>query len=453
MEKRRVIIKENTVIRKIENAQFHIKSSIQKKEITKAVENILTDNNLVMAAAASIFLPYMVSGIILVSIAIYIAINKQTREVCLVHKEFKGILIFQLFFQLVSLFYGNWMGVLGGFAFTLAAILGIFEYHVMTAELYEKSLSIMCVFSCFSTVYALVEQAMISGGYLNYQRVCSLFFYPNYFATISATVILICAYKLLTGQGNKYIFCTAILMNLINIYLSQSMFGWVEVLAGISIMLFLLRYYRLLASFVGVAVIGIALILFINPDVIPRISQANLTLSMRFQIWKNAILYIKEAPLFGKGTLTYAYSTLQTGKIVAHSHSIILESILNYGILGSAVLAWAVGKYLLSIIKRCYYQGDVKITSLILGIMGAAFVHGVTDITLMWVQTFPLFIFLLAGAGTFKKNVAEDNSIYAKLPGYMVQKVAPVIVYCKMSCDKSKKLLIKKDNIKERMSA
>lgn len=417
------------------------------------MENILTDNNLVMAAAASIFLPYMISGVILVSIAIYIAINKQTREICLVHKEFKGILYFQLFFQMISLIYGNWMGVLAGFAFTLAAILGIFQYHVMTAELYEKSLSIMCVFSCFSTVYALVEQAMISGGYLHYERVCSIFFYPNYFATISATVVLISAYKLLTRQGNRYIFCTAIVMNLINIYLSQSMFGWVEVLAGISVMFFVLRYYRLLASFVGAALVGIALILVINPDVIPRISQANLTLSMRFQIWRDAILYIKEAPLFGKGTMTYAYNTLQTGKIVPHSHNMMLESLLNYGILGSAVLIGAVFKYLLSVIKRCYYQGNIKITSLILGVTGAALVHGITDITLMWLQTLPLFVFLLAGAGVFEKCAAEEDSIYEKIPGYVVQKVAPVIVYCKKSCDSSKDLLINKENVKERASA
>ncbi|BCJ97567.1 O-antigen ligase family protein [Anaerocolumna chitinilytica] len=414
-----------------------------------------------MAAAASIFLPYMISGIILVSIAIYIAINKQTREVCLEHKEFRAVLGFQLFFQVISLIYGNWMGVLGGFAFTLAAILGIFQYHVMTAKLYEKCLNIMCVFSCFSTVYALVEQVLINNHELHYERVCSLFFYPNYFATISATIVLICAYKLLTKQGNPYIFYIAIVMNLINIYLSQSMFGWVEVLAGVSVMLLVLRYYRLLASFVGVAVLGIAAILFVNPDIIPRVSQANLTLSMRFQIWQNAIAYIKEAPLFGKGVLTYAYSTLQTGKIVAHSHSIVLESLLNYGFLGSAVLAAAVGKYLMSILKRCYYQRNTKITSLILGVMGAALVHGLTDITLMWLQTLPLFIFLLAGAGAFKAETAAvkkiaavaDSSLYERIPGYMVQKVTPVIVYCKKSCDNSKELLISKENVKERASA
>ena len=207
-------------------------------------EKLLTDSNLVMIAAAAIFLPYMLSGAILVAIALYVIINKQTREALIVHKAFKGVIYFQLFFQAVSLIYGNWMGVLGGFVFTLAAVLGIYQYRIMTAELYEKSLTIMCIFSCFSTIYALVEKALISMDYLSYQRVCSILFYPNYFATISATVILICVYKLLTGQGNKKIYLIAVTMNLINIYLSQSMFGWVEVLAGTAVMLFVLKYTK-----------------------------------------------------------------------------------------------------------------------------------------------------------------------------------------------------------------
>ncbi len=415
-------------------------------------EKLLTDSNLVMIAAAAIFLPYMLSGIILVAIALYIIINKQTREALIVHKAFKGVIYFQLFFQAVSLIYGNWMGVLGGFVFTLAAVLGIYQYRIMTAELYEKSLTIMCIFSCFSTIYALVEKALISMDYLSYQRVCSIFFYPNYFATISATVILICVYKLLTGQGNKKIFLIAVTMNLINIYLSQSMFGWVEVLAGTAVMLFVLKYKRLLITFVAMAGVGIGMILLINPDIIPRISEASLTLSMRFKIWKDALSFIQEAPILGKGSMAYAYSTLQTGKLVVHSHSIIFESLLNYGILGTIVLFAVFGKFILDILKRCFYQKNTHITSLILGVAGAALVHGITDVTLMWVQTMPLFLFIMAGAGAIKKN-EEEVAIAERIPGLVIQKVSPVIVYCRVSYDKSRHILMNKESVKDRISA
>lgn len=414
------------------------------------IENVLTDTNLVLITAASIFLPYMIAGVILIVVAIYITLNRQTREVCLANKTIRGILYFQLFFQAVSLIYGNWMGVIGGFVFSLAAILGIFQYQTMTSELYEKSLKIMCIFSCFSTVYALVEKALISIDYLRYERVCSIFFYPNYFATISATVVLICAYKLLTGQRDRKIYYLAIFMNLINIYLSQSMFGWVEVIAGISVMLFVLKYYKLLYSFTGIAAVGIGLILLINPDIIPRISEANITLGMRFQIWQDALAFIKDAPLLGKGTMTYAYTTLQMGRLVPHSHNILLESILNYGLIGSLVLFSAFGKFLLDIVRKCIYQKNTLITSLILGVTGAALVHGMTDVTLMWLQTMPLFVFILAGAGALQKQ-EQEIAISTGLPGFVIQKVTPVIVYCRVSYDNSRQLLL--ETSKDRASA
>lgn len=436
----------------MEETDFFIKAHLQKKKIINAAEGMLTDSNLVMVTAAAIFLPYILSGILLVAAAIFITINKQTREVWLLHKGIKGILAFQLFFQAVSFFYGNWMGVLGGFVFTLAAILGIYQYQVMTAELYEKSLKLMCIFSCFSTLYALVEQVMITENYIHYERVCSIFFYPNYFATISATVVLICAYKLLTGQGDKKIYWITLFMNLINIYLSQSMFGWVEVLAGISVMLLVLKYYRLLYTFTGAAAVGIGLILLVNPDIIPRISEANITLGMRFQIWRDAITFIKEAPLFGKGSMTYAFATLHLGRLVVHSHSIFLESLLNYGILGSIVLVAVLGRFLLNMVRKCFYQRNTGIAPLILGVAGAALVHGLTDVTLMWLQTLPLFLFILAGAGALQKN-EEEKVFYSPIPGFVIQKVTPVIVYCKVSYDNSKNRFLYKESAKNRISA
>jgi hypothetical protein len=44
------------------------------------------------------------------------------------------------------------------------------------------------------------------------------------------------------------------------------------------------------------------------------------------------------------------------------------------------------------------------VTSLIIAVVVAAFIHGLTDNTLMWIQTLPLFMFLLAGYGAFKKK-------------------------------------------------
>lgn len=368
-----------------------------------------------MATAACIFLPYILAGSILIMAAMYILINKQTRQILILHKDATFIFIFLGFVEIVSVLHGNWYGMLAGFGFTLALILGIFQYQIMTKELFEKTLTMICVFSMLGSVYAIFEKIIMIEfpGYYNYERVCSTFFYPNYFGTVSATVILICVYKILTFKENKSLFYVIIAFNVLNIYLCESMFAWIEVIAGTAVLLFLMKKYRILGYWIGLALVGGFFILILNIDLIPRVSEADTTLHMRYKIWEKAIEFIKQAPLFGEGPMAFAFKTKQTGNLIPHSHNFILESILNYGIIGSLGILFFSIKYLYYVLKTCFKEKRPDITSLILAVTAAAFVHGLTDNTLMWIQTLPLFAFLLAGYGAFKKKeVLQVNEIY-----------------------------------------
>jgi O-antigen ligase len=366
----------------------------------------LTYTNLVMATAASIFLPYLLAGSILIMAAMYILINKQTRQILILHKDATYVFVFLGFVQIVSAIHGNWYGMLAGFGFTLALILGIFWYQIMTKELFERTLTLICIFSMLGSIYAIFEKIIMIEfpGYYNYERVCSTFFYPNYFGTISATVILICVYKILTNKENRSLFLVIAIFNVLNIYLCESMFAWIEVFTGTALLLFLMKKYRILGYWMGLAFIGGFFILILNFDLIPRLSEAETTLNMRFKIWEKAIDLIKQAPLFGEGPMAFAFKTKQLGNRIPHSHNFILESILNYGIIGSMGILFFSVKYLYYVCKTCFKDKKSEITSLILAVIFAAFIHGLTDNTLMWIQTLPLFVFLLAGFGAFKKK-------------------------------------------------
>lgn len=359
-----------------------------------------------MATAACIFLPYILSASILIMAAMYILINKQTRQIFILHKYATFVFLFFCFAEIISAVHGNWYGILGGFGFTLALVLGIFQYQIMTKDLFEKSLTIICVFSMLGTVYAVFEKIIMIEfpGYYNYERVCSIFFYPNYFGTISATVILICVYKILTNKENRSLFLVIAAFNVINIYLCESMFAWIEVISGTAVLLFLLKRYRILGYWIGLAFMGGFFILILNIDIIPRVSEASTTLNMRFKIWDKAFDLIKQAPLFGEGPMAFAFKTKQMGNRIPHSHNFIMESILNYGIIGSLFILFFTLRYLYFLCKTCFKEKRSDVTSLIIAVIVAAFIHGLTDNTLMWVQTLPLFAFLLAGYGAFKKK-------------------------------------------------
>ncbi len=365
--------------------------------VTQQKNNLFSETGIVVLTAAAVFLPFIISGLVLISLAIYIIFKKQTRSLILIHSGSKVLFSFCAFAFFIAAIYKNWLGLLVAFGFTLAFVLGLYLRSVMTRILFERVLTMVCVLSLMGTVYALVEKFVFPyfkmGSSVN--RASAMFFYPNYFGTIISMVIIICAYKVLTRQGKKWFYYFIAAMNVISLYLCESMFAWVEIFLAI---------WLLLAPFASF------IILVLNVNIIPRLYQAEVTTEIRFEIWDFAIKQIKKAPLFGHGFMSYMYtdSKQHLGYLVPHSHSIILELLMDFGILGTVLFLWYFVKYTITLVKTYFNDKKTRITSLVFAISAAALIHGLADLTLMWIQTLPLFLFILAGLGAYeKKNEVE----------------------------------------------
>lgn len=374
----------------------------------------MTKTNIVTLVAGSIFLPYILTAIILIGLAIYVIVNPDTRKMIFVHKGSKVLLAFFAYTFLVSCIYQNWLGLLVGFCIFLAFVLGLFIRSVMTKKFFEKILSRICMLSIMGTSCALTEKFIIPLFVKHYgiNRATAMFFYPNYFGTIISTVIIICAYKVITRQGKMWFYYVVAFMNVISLYLSESMFAWVEVFLGVAALLLLMKKHRLLAIWLLMATMAIFFIFYLNINIIPRLSEAEVTMEVRVKIWRFAIQKIKEKPLFGHGFMSYIYDDKESflGFLVPHSHSIYLESLLNFGVVGTGLFMVYFVKYYIAVIKSCFMDKMTRINSLILAVTAAALVHGIVDLTLMWVQTLPLFLIILAGFGAFEKDVVTKQT-------------------------------------------
>ncbi|WP_281532574.1 O-antigen ligase family protein [Anaerocolumna aminovalerica] len=399
---------------------YHLLHNLRKEEYIIEDLNVIQhkDNNLfsetaiVVLAAAAVFLPFIISGIVLISLAIYIIFKKQTRRLILIHEGSKVLFIFCAFAFFIAAIYKNWIGLLVAFGFTLAFVLGLYLRSVMTRILFERVLTMVCVQSLMGTVYALVEKFVFPyfniGSRVN--RASAMFFYPNYFGTIISMVIIICAYKVLTRQGKKWFYYFIASMNVISLYLCESMFAWVEIFLGVAVLLFLLKMHRLLAIWLLLATFASFIILVLNVNIIPRLYQAEVTTEIRFDIWDFAIKQIMKAPLLGHGFMSYMYTDADQhlGYLVPHSHSIILELLMDFGIVGTVLFLWYFVKYTITLVKTFINEKKTRITSLIFAISAAALVHGLADLTLMWIQTLPLFLFILAGLGAYEKKIETE---------------------------------------------
>jgi O-antigen ligase len=194
------------------------------------------------------------------------------------------------------------------------------------------------------------------------------------------------------------------------------MFVWVEVFIGVAVLLVILKRHRLLALWLFVAAIGGFLILCLEVSIIPRLYDVEVTLRLRRQIWELAIDQIKTDPLFGHGfySFIYLFDCSYHNQVIPHSHNIYLDLLLNFGLFGTGLFIWCIAKFYRSVIRICFKEKNAMITSLILAVTASALIHGATDITLLWVQTLPLFLLILSGLGAFERsrNYIENRNVY-----------------------------------------
>jgi Lipid A core - O-antigen ligase and related enzymes len=384
---------------------------IENIALKRRVDVSLVGANIATYTAAAIFLPYILSAMILIFLSIYLLVNKQTRQMIFINKGSNLLKIFLAYIVIVPLFFRNWAGVGTGIVMIFAAVLGLYIRNIMTKDLFEKIMTLMCTFSLTSAGYAIVEKAV---NYLEHgsSRVSAVFFYPNYFGTVVGIVIIICAYKVLTKQKNTWFFYMVAFMNLISVYLCKSMFVWVEVFVGVAVLLMLLKRHRLLAVWLMAAAIGGFMILFMNVNIIPRLNDVEVTVRLRQQIWHDAIGAIVKSPWIGHGFYSYMYlfDNSYLNQVIPHSHSIYIDSLLNFGIIGTSLIVLYFSKIYHTVLRICFKEKNPMITSLILAVTAASLVHGITDITLLWVQTLPLFLLILAGVGAFEKDERKMKS-------------------------------------------
>lgn len=374
---------------------------------------IKQNENLIYIAAISVFLPYYISAIVLVGLALYVLIAKKPLQTVFSHS---GALLFSLFSLLtliVAIFNRNYFGAVGSLAAFLIMILGFYFTSVMTSEAFEKALDICCFPPIIILPIIIIEKIIFFDS--QWHRCCgdwfenmytSIFFHPNYLGSIMAAVVLICAYKVIIRKANNKFYYLIAFISLIIIYLTESMFACVEVFVGLAALLFVANRHILLA-FLCLAATFLCAVIYIVPDVFPRILQADGTFENRLLIWGLTLEQIPSHFWFGQGFFAYFKICTETvgAYFTTHAHNLVLEPLLSFGIIGSLLLF---GLAFLLLQKLFLCKGLLRKSSktfLILPLLAAILIHSIIDMTMLWHQTALLYSIILAGYGADQKKI------------------------------------------------
>ncbi len=335
----------------------------------------------------------------ILGLGLYILISPQTRGKVFCHSGKFIFLAFALYTVVVALVFKNFLGIGASAMFFLIVVISYYVRTVVTERVFERGLDICCYSAIPITLFALIEKVAFSAENSDYR--CKLWFFnENYYATIMAAVIIICAFKATSYKKSPILYYVCALFAGVSMYLSESMFAFVNLFVGICVMLVLRHRHLTLAAFL-LMVCFCLVILYCVPDLFPRLSETNITSGRRIRIWNEAMGFIKENPFFGRGFLSYHQLTQMTQGVykTQHAHNFALEPLISFGIIGSLLLLCFIWSFYNKVAECKELLRKNCATSLILALSAGILIHMTTDMTLIWIQTGLLYGLILGGIG------------------------------------------------------
>lgn len=382
----------------------------------------------IIVAVFSMFLPFYMCGGILIFLTLRLLWKGEIQEAYRQIPKSRFIIYFSLLSAIVSLFYQNYYGFVCSIGILVILSFVLYYRIHIDSRLFEYITNCIIVLSIFAALYGLIEYIGILNSYNIDQfeimifnrpqdRINSVFFNANYYAMMIEFFVCLTFYKILKIKDiklewKKFIYYVAVIgLNLFVLLLTACRTAWPALAGGILIMLIVDKHYKTCACIL-VLVIVACIYFLLNPSKFPRVDNIVAYFMTRADIWEVAIQNIITHPLFGEGPMTYMHIyPLYHGHPTEHAHSIYLDPLLCFGIVGLLTIA----PYIYSNIQRLYRLWKLKVdktlVALIVSFTVMIIIHGILDYTIFFVQTGFLYLLIASSFDVHKHALKAYESL------------------------------------------
>lgn len=372
----------------------------------------------VLCLTVSIFLPFYVTTAVCSVLAVVTMIDYERRQKAFASLYTRVLLGFLLVPFFVAAMYNNLWGLLVSLILYAVVICGFYVRSVMTRALFAKALDAACLCSVGCAAAALAQKLWMLPVAPEYRPV-STFSNANYYGAVVELMLLVCLYRCFTNRPTRRWYLAAAGANLLGLYLTASLSSAAAACFGVLVFL-ALQHRRRLALFVVLAAGACALLALCFPVLFPRVESIDVAWGQRFSIWKTSLLGILEHPLLGQGAAAYRIvGPKYGGYITFHSHNLLLDGLLNFGLIGMGVFAFY--GFTQARLLRLRFQNNIgrSVNVLTFSATAAVLAHGVTDVTIFWVQTAMLYLLLISslsmGASFLERELEPQRPAF--VPG------------------------------------
>ncbi len=300
---------------------------------------------------------------------------------------------------LISLYHLNWWGFWWSILLCLMIIILQFYNNNKSIKLFYLVINVCTLMSLFVAVIGFFDFLAIAYlkdfhnifivGDLPNERISSIFLNPNYYAAVIEVIIIMCLYKLIILKRYKYskfFYLTVIIINIFMLYFTGSRTAWLALFIAIPIMFIANRNYKR-TIYIIFFEIGILFLAVYQYNFFPRMETLSFSISERLLIWSASFKGFLVNPLLGQGPYTYhlIFKEFHAPPTV-HAHSIYIDTILCYGLIGFSILI----KFLIEYGKKIKKSFDYKSMPLVVGVSVLLLVHGLFDVVIYNPQVFML---------------------------------------------------------------
>ena len=374
--------------------------------VIEKLKSLSKQEGLLLGVILSIFLPFYLFVIIFISYLLWLVYTGEMKGILKRLSQHPVLLFFIAYSTAISLLAQNVMGVVSSVAMFLFAIFFYYYQSQLTPKFFRLTIEGILALSVFAAAFAALEHFQIVKKFdytflsprmqvWHQNRAEVAFFNPNYYGIICCFCIMIGFYLISTTKLRwlRIFSMIAIFANLFGLNFTQNRTAFPAIIFGAIIYLFTtIKNWR--AFWLSIGVFGVGLAFLFSSDLGVRMGTLDSSMEERVSIWNAGMALFKQNPFWGEGPLTYMHSFPRIGAPYhEHAHSIYIDTILSYGVVGTVLLGIASATPVRMLIDMSQVPSKRPILGLYLSFLTVVAVHGIFDLALFWIQS--SFIFLL----------------------------------------------------------
>ena len=390
--------------------------------VIEKLKSLSKQEGLLLGVILSIFLPFYLFVIIFISYLLWLVYTGEMKGILKRLSQHPVLLFFIAYSTAISLLAQNVMGVVSSVAMFLFAIFFYYYQSQLTPKFFRLTIEGILALSVLAAVFAALEHFQIVKKFdytflsprmqvWHQNRAEVAFFNPNYYGIICCFCIMIGFYLISTTKLRwlRIFSMIAIFANLFGLNFTQNRTAFPAIIFGAIIYLFTtIKNWR--AFWLSIGVFGVGLAFLFSSDLGVRMGTLDSSMEERVSIWNAGMALFKQNPFWGEGPLTYMHSFPRIGAPYhEHAHSIYIDTILSYGVVGTVLLGIASATPVRMLIDMSQVPSKRPILGLYLSFLTVVAVHGIFDLALFWIQS--SFIFLLVMCSLPLKHSMIDELV------------------------------------------